>query len=541
MNRQRTEHLSQELCTLLAPLAALLWMIRAPLGVRTSHIWGPEDPWANNDWVGNLWMWWRTAEARTGTEWNTQIVWPSGGGDLNAVFPNRIDAWLAAPWANVDALAAWWNNQALLHIGLAALSLPVLLRIVGVSRWGTVLASTFAISAPVWLHELAGGRMATFVIWPGLLSIAAISATNRWAPRRHLLAALAGLLCGLQFLAYPFYGLVVAGIAATLLLCSKSALRQRLLTLSITGAACAIVCLPSLLTWSDAFQSADSLPPPAGYTSLTLQGALGFTEMPGRFRVVPGFFLLVGAACAHHKARLWAVGALTILIFAMGPEIRWSLGATDGVSGPMHLLTAVSETLRRMHHPIRLVPFALATGAVALGLAFDRLSRQAPKRVVPVGSLIAMTTICATSLLPTAFAWEGASTPEGVNGARFLAARQGPVAHVTTRDHAGLPHQLWHRQAVLASTQGFAPPPDRQDTQARRGLLKAVEALRAGRSIGLATASLRNAGVRSLLVTAEASPTGQAFLAERRASLLTVAGDPLFVSDTALVFALANP
>jgi hypothetical protein len=263
--------------------------------------------------------------------------------------------------------------------------------------------------------------------------------------------------------------------------------------------------------------------------------------MPGRFRVVPGFFLLVAAASVDRKARVWALCALTILVLAMGPQIQWSPSDTDGFSGPMHLLTGLSDTIRRMHHPIRLVPFALATGAVAMGLAFDRISPQAPKGAISVASILAMATICATSLLPTAFAWEGASTPEGVEAARFLRSRAGPVAHVSTRDHAGLPYQLWHRQAVLASTQGFAPPPDRQETPARRGLVEAVEALRAGRSIAQATSTLRSAGVRSLLVTAEGSPTGQAFLAARRANLLPVTGDPIFVNDTAMVFALIAP
>jgi hypothetical protein len=71
--------------------------------------------------------------------------------------------------------------------------------------------------------------------------------------------------------------------------------------------------------------------------------------------------------------------------------------------------------------------------------------------------------------------------------------------------------------------------------------VEAVEALRAGRSIAQATSTLRSAGVRSLLVTAEGSPTGQAFLAARRANLLPVTGDPIFVNDTAMVFALIAP
>gem|GEM_PF-3110226 len=538
MMYKRAQSFVAEAGTLIAPWLAILWMMREALTTRTTHLWGPEDPWANNDWVGNLWMWWRTAEAGKGVEWNSQIVWPTGGGDLNAVFPNRVDAWIAAPWADVEQLARWWNGQALLHIGLTALSIALILRLSGRSRLATVLAATYALSSPIWLHELAGGRMATFVVWPGLLSLAVVIAETTSQKTRLAASAVGGALCALQFLAYPFYGLCTAMTCTAVVLTRKVPVRERLMHVLVMGVVCAVICLPTLLTWTQAFESTDSMPPPAGYTSLSIQGALGFSDLPGRFQVAPGFLLLVLAGLLLPSARIWVVITALVTGFALGPSVLWAPGISSGLHGPMHILNEASDTLRRMHHPIRLMPFALATGAVAIAHLIDRARKQMPSRWATLIGFFPLIVLTASPTLKDGISWEGAPIPEGAEGARFVANRAGPVAHITPREHGGLAHQLWHRRPVLASTQGFAFPPDKQPSDKQRALTRSVLSIRAGTAISASIATLQAAGVKTLLLTANASPEGQAFLAERRASLLPVLGTPRFVDDTAIVFAL---
>jgi hypothetical protein len=528
-------------------LLVVLIALRKAFSVRTTHVWGPEDPWANNDWVGNLWMWWRTAQARQGQEWNKWIAWPAGGGDLNAVFPNRVDAWFAMPFADISALASWWNHQALLHIVCTAIALALLLRAAGVSRCTTAFVGAVALTAPIWLHELAGGRMATFVFWPGLLALAIATAIPRLRGTRLqltkfrvLLPVTAGALTGLQFLAYPFHGAVTALLVAGVIATDPRSRWERAKNTVLAGAACMVLCLPSLLLWTATFQSGEVLAPPAGHTVLSLQGALGFGALPERLRLFPGLVLAIAAAATHGPSRRWALAALGVFVITLGPEIYWSPGHSSGIAAPMRAFAALMPPLERMHHPIREAPYLLATGAVALGLALDRFAQRFSSKWGQGICIACLPWLVAISPLDKTIAWEGAPVPEGVHGARFLSAGTGPVAHVTTRDHAGLPYQLWHRRPVLATTQGYAPPPDRPESPARADLVRATRDLVAGKAIDSALATLSEGGVTALLVTADASPSGQAFLAQRRNILVQKLGEPSFVDDTALVFRLPS-
>jgi hypothetical protein len=449
-----------ELACFAAPLALLLWSVGPAIASLGRGLWGPERPWGNGDFVGNFWCWWREAELRRGgVEWLDATGWPEGGGVLDQLFPNRLDAWLALPWFDLEAWWLVWNGMALSFLILTVLGVVATARLAGASRLAAAAGGLVLAMSPTWLHELGWGRMAGFTLWPGVWALAALAALHlerRWLSWAAPL--LAGGLVVLQTVAYPFHGLV-AGLACSGVLAMQPVpwrrrARQGLLFLG----AGALLGLPWLLSQAGDFSALAGSAPPAGYTSLPLAGLLGLPVVPERFRLLPLALPLTLLALGSRRARPWALGGLLALGLSLGPRLFWA-PEDPGIPSPVAALMGLSSWLSRMHHPVRAAPLGLAAAAVAVALLLDPARRHLRwlRAVGLAGLLIAA--LLTRDDLARVTTWDQAVQPPGVAAARWLAQEgDGPVVDLLSGRHmAGVALQPWHRRPLLETVQGFAP------------------------------------------------------------------------------------
>lgn len=513
------------LVALVLPLGLLAWLLRSPLMALDSGLWGPGDPWANGDFNGNFWCWFRTSEALgSGVEWLERIGWPEGGDRLLQSFPNRVDAWLIAPFFRPDRFAALWNLQAVLHLFLTLLATGVATRLAGATPVAGATATVLMATSPVLLHELAGGRMATFVFWPGILCLGLVAVARRGgspsasAPRSPLallVAFAAGVLLGVQALAYPFYALAIAVMALVALGLHSSPPLTRLLhgLLLLTGAL--LVCGPfawKLLAATSAFTVH---PPPAGYTRLPVAGLLGLSAVPERFRLHLLFVPLALASLLSARARPWSLGGALGILLAMGPTISWQVGE-PGLTSPVAWLQVLFRPLERMHHPVRIAPLALAAGGMGIALALDDLWRVRLKGARGAWAAVMLATWATVPLQAGAVqrvtSWAIPAFPPGTSAARWLGAHgRGPVVDVFGGEHiAGLALQPWHRRRLLESAEGYHAPPATRWSGAMRRRIEVVQALQAGEDPGLeGLRLLAEPGFRHLLLVRRASSDEQ--------------------------------
>lgn len=207
-----------------------------------------------------------------------------------------------------------------------------------------------------------GGRPATLIVWPGLLSLALLLRGGLAA------GALAGLFAALQGVAYAWHGLALCLIGLPLVR------DRRALALGVLVGALAIT--PYAVTLAEHMSALPMDRPAAGYTSAPIAGLFGLSDVPPRVRLHPLLLVggLFGAVTGAWRAGLAATIAL---VFGLGPGLTWAYGEPV-VSGPFAWLTYWVEPLRRMHHPARLLSFAAPLLAVCLALGLDRLGRLRP-------------------------------------------------------------------------------------------------------------------------------------------------------------------
>ncbi len=533
-----------ELACFAAPVTALLWALRGPLASLGQGLWGPEQPWGNGDFVGNFWCWWREAELQaTGVEWLEATGWPGGGGVLDQLFPNRIDAWLALPWFQLDSWWRVWNTMGLALPILAILATVLAARLAGASRMAAASAGLVLAMSPTLLHELGWGRMAGMMICPGVLALAAVAAALR-APRIRSPAALlvaAGLLLVLQAVAYPFHGLAAGLACAVALLASPLPWRRRGLWLAVLAATIGLAGLPWLVSQASDFSALAGAPPPAGYTSMPAAGLLGLGTVPERFRLLPLALPLSLLALGSVRARPWALAGLAVLALAMGPRLAWVLGGPS-LTSPMAALMAASSWFARMHHPVRAAPMGLAALGVAVALLLDPThTRLRWLRVAGLASLW-LGAFAVSADLARVTTWNRPTEPPGVDAARWLAAEgDGPVADVLSGQHmAGVALQPWHRRPLLETVQGYGPASGGAWSPEQQAAAVQLQALARGDLPGSGTlASLEALGAQALLVVDrqghwDQAPDPQPALA----ALTTALGPPAYQDAQAAVWLL---
>lgn len=494
-----------ELACFGAPLAVLLWALRSALATLGHGLWGPEQPWGNGDFVGNFWCWWREAELHsTGVEWLEATGWPGGGGVLNQLFPNRLDAWLALPWFELEAWWRAWNLMGLTFLVLAVLATVLAARLAGASRIAAASGALVLAMSPTLLHELGWGRMAGFTIWPGVLALCSTAAVLR-SPRGWWawpLLGLTAMMLVLQAVAYPFHGLAAGLACATVLAAAPLPWRARGPLVAGLLAATALLSLPWLVPQAADFSALASAPPPAGYTSMPAAGLLGLSIVPERFRLLPLALPLALLALASPRTRAWALGGLLILFLSLGPHLLWAPGGAS-LPSPLAGLMAVSSWLARMHHPVRAAPLGLAVVAVAVALILD--PARARLRWLRVAGLVVLwgSALMVSSDLARVTTWDRPVEPPGADAARWLGDQgEGPIADVLSGQHmAGIALQPWHRRPLLETVQGYTAASGGSWSDEQREAAALIGAVAAGEVPGPAELGRLDAlGVQALLV-----------------------------------------
>jgi hypothetical protein len=448
-----------ELACWLAPLALLLRCQRQALASLRGGLWGAADPWGNGDFVGNFWCWWRQAELRRGGgEWLDATGWPSGGGVLDQLFPNRVDAWLALPFLELERWWLTWNGMALIFVALTVVAVVLAARLAGASRLGAASGGLVLALSPTLLHELAWGRMASFMVWPGLLALAAVAGAlrlRRWGPG---LAVLGGGLLVLQAWGYPFHGLVAGLLASVVLLGAPLPWRRRATLLAALMGSALLLGLPWLLSMASDFSALAQAPPPAGYTSLPAAGLLGLPTVPERFRLLPLALPLLLLACAPRRARPWALAGLLGLGLALGPRLFWLPEGAE-IPSPTGWLMAVLPWLARMHHPVRAAPIGLAAAAVAVALLLSPQRGRRPWLAWVGAAALWLAAAGSAEVSARVTTWSQPPLPPGVAAARWLAAQgDAPLVDLHHGHHmAGFTLQPWHRRPLMESVQGYTP------------------------------------------------------------------------------------
>ncbi len=532
-----------EIAAFMAPVALLLWTLRAPLGSLDRALWGPAAPWGNGDFVGNFWCWWREAEAhRTGVEWLDATGWPGGGGVLDQLFPNRLDAWLALPAWSLEGWWQTWNTMALALTVLAVLATVLTARLAGASRAAAATAGLVLAMSPTLLHELGWGRMAGLLVLPGLLALAACAGAARW-PRRGwslALAGAAGLLLVVQAVAYPFHG-VAAGLACgAVMLAAPLPWRWRGAALASLVGAAGVAGLPWLLAQAADFSALAGAPPPAGYTSLPAAGLLGLTTVPERFRLLPLALPLALLALGPPRARPWAIAGLAVLLLAMGPALTWSPGGPS-VPSPTRALMAASSWLARMHHPVRAAPIGLAALGVAAALVLDPAQRRL--RWLRASGLVALwvAALLTSGAVARVTSYDQPVQPPGTQAARWLATHgEGPVADLLSGEHmAGMGLQPWHRRPLLETVQGWGPASGGGWSQEQQRTAEAIHALAQGAAADAPVRTLADFGVRALILVDRRDQRDTApDPAPAAAQLEALLGPPAYRDDEAAVWEL---
>ncbi|MBK9365524.1 MAG: hypothetical protein IPN01_04255 [Deltaproteobacteria bacterium] len=352
MGRMRPHLLA--LAALFAPVGLLWALLRGPISAIAVSPWGPEDPWRNGDLIGGWWLWWAFAEERAGRAAMRGLAYPDGVEALLGVVPNPLDVWLLS-WLGPPT-ALLWNLNQLGQTSLNLVAAGILARAAGASPLAAAAACALLAASPTMLHELAGGRPATLIVWPGLLSLALLLRGGLRA------GALAGLFAALQGVAYAWHGLALCLIGLPL------ARDRRALALGVLVGALAIT--PYAVTLAEHMGALPIDRPAAGYTSAPIAGLFGLGDVPPRVRLHPCCWWARSSAPSAGAWR-FALAAAIALLIALGPGLTWAYGEPV-MSGPFAWLTYWVEPLRRMHHPARLLSFAGPLLAVCLALGLDR-------------------------------------------------------------------------------------------------------------------------------------------------------------------------
>jgi len=421
-------------------------------------------------------------------------------------------------------------------------------RVAGASWRAGASAALLLTASPTLLHELAWGRMATFLFWPGLLALGAAAGALRAREPvgRWLLGLACGALLGLQLLGYPYHGLVAGLLVLPVLLLCPGA-RDRRAVLVAVAIAGALVAAPWLLSTADALGELARGAPPAGYTSLPLAGVLGLPSVPERFRLLPLALPLALVALWRPRARPWALAGLLGLLVALGPRPCWDL-ASGSFSGPLDWLMGSLPLLARMHHPVRCAPLALGALAVAAALLLDPLGRGLRRPGWQRG--LGAAGLASLWVLGLAYAgatervtsWRQPASPQGIGAARWLRNEaQGPVIDLMSGQHmAGLSLQPWHQQPLLETVVGYAPAPGGSWTAQQQASAATVAALATAQDpSGFALTQLRQAGFRHLLLVARHPPGTEAPDLDAQHRLLQArCGRPQYADDESWVYDL---
>jgi hypothetical protein len=539
----RAARLAGEIAALAAPLALLLWTLRAHLRSLDRGLWGPAEPWGNGDFIGNFWCWWREAELqRRGVEWLDTTGWPGGGGVLDQLFPNRLDAWLALPAWSLEGWWWTWNTMAVILLVLAVVVVVRTARSAGASPAAAATAGLVLAMSPTLFHELGWGRMAGFVLVPGLLALAACAGAARQQRRNwsNSLAAAAGALLVLQAVAYPFHGLAAGLACCGVLLGAPLPWRRRGLSIAALLGTATIVGLPWLLAKAGDFSALAGSPPPAGYTSLPAAGLLGLSSVPERFRLLPMALPLGLLALGSRRSRPWALAGLAVLLLAMGPRLIWRPGSA-GIPSPTSLLMAASSWLARMHHPVRAAPIGLAALGVAVALLLDPAQRQL--RWLRAGGLLSLwvAAVLSAGAVARATSFDQPVQPPGADAARWLGNHgEGPVADLLSGQHmVGVALQPWHRRPLLETVQGWGPASGGSWSPDQQHAADAIAELAEGYEPGPRVLRLQDFGVRHIILVDRRGQWTQAPDPEPAATALeALLGPPDYRDDEARVWTL---
>lgn len=367
----RRAEILQELAAAAAGPAALLIGLRGALPTLGRGLWGPADPWLNSDFQGGWWLWWAWSRDAAGADPWSAIGWPSGLETVAGVFPNPTDWWLAGHLLGPPSVAAW-NGVQLTWLLLNLLAAHAMLRAAGAGRLSAAAAGALLGASPVLLHEVAGGRPSTLVVWPGLLCMALLYRGTGWRA-----GIAAGLLAAVQGVAYAWYGVALALMALPLLRRG----RWRLLGAAVLTGALAVA--PYLWWLSRGLSGLPTDRPPAGYTALPLAGLWGMVDVPARYRLHP---LLFGASLLGLRGGMrWLIAAWIGLAIAVGPAVSWALG-DPLAAGPWAWVSWALAAAARNHHPLRAALLALPALAAALALGLDRMAPRA-RRLLALGLL----------------------------------------------------------------------------------------------------------------------------------------------------------
>jgi len=386
--------------------------------------------------------------------------------------------------------------------------------------------------------------MATFLVWPGILSMGCAHRACRASSvyGRVGFAVLGGAALALQAHGYAFHALGAAAAIVVVIGFEREKLRHRAGVVCVLALAAGIGVGPyawRLLSMSEEFAR---IQPPAGYTSLPVAGLLGLATVPERFRCMPLLVPAILISLGSRRSRPWALAALVVAGAALGPTIRWDMVTTLG-PGPLSWSFSAVHLLSRMHHPLRLAPFALASAGVAIALLLDapvargwRLGRWGL-----LGGVVAVG-VALSGPIQRVTSWRMPALPRGVAAAPRLGAQgEGPVLDVFGgRQIASLSLQPWHRRPLLETAEGRLPPPGSRWSERGRARLAQVDALAEGRGVdGALWRDLHDAGFTAvLLVERPTGPTDPEIRSAVRASVLTACGAPVYEDAEAAVFLL---
>ncbi len=369
------------------------------------------------------------------------------------------------------------------HLG-NILGVSILAHSRGLRGLALAAAGVLAAASPLMLHELAGGRTLSGMVWPGLVGLALL-------PRGRGL--LAGLLIGVQGLCYVYTGLVVGLVALVLRPCWGLA-------------AAALPMLPYLAWLAPVFAGTHSRPPPADYSVLPLGGLLGLPAVPARQRLLPLLLpagLVAAALPATPHRRRWLAAVLLALFVALGPT-PGAKGDHAVLASPLAWLIRYLPGLGRLHHPVRAGLVAVPLLAVLAGLGLHH-SLSGRARSVAAAVLIGLALALGGPVDEAA----AHSTPRplpGLAAARWLrdhADDVDAISDLTGSGAAALGLQPVHGRPMLEGLRRPQPKPGAGDPGTLR---RALDAALAGGPLP-PPAALRAAGISHLLaVDRPASP-----------------------------------
>lgn len=427
----------------------VLWTLRSAIGEFDAGIWGPENAWTNRDFLGAWWLFLVSGDG--GWPWDAtgqalaKQNWPDASLPIQHHIPNPFDGWILGPLVEGMGFPLWWNGMQLFHHMANLLALMMFIRSAGASRTSALAATLLAATCPVLLHEVAGGRTLSGVVWPGLLSwMLLLRGRDRWA----------GVCIGLQGLCYIYTGLLF-GLVALILRPRRG--------LALAG----LLMLPYLWWLAPVWDSLRMDAPDAGHSSVPLGGLLGGwwgrPQMPERFLFQP--LLLAGLALPgmssinRRQAWIWVGCALLCLMVAMGPEIQWVKGSPLCPSPLAWIFTG--PEMARMHHPLRAVWLAAALLAVCVALVLDRL----PIQWVWVPLIVA---VLSSSRQEAAVPYGVPAEPPGLMAAEWLAENGTGVVDLTGWEGDALALAPVHGLPMLEGLRKLNDGPERLGPSLRK-------------------------------------------------------------------------